>query len=98
MPVPTLEEIQAVSPLAQIRNGHYKTPTFIIHGTLDDLIPVEQAQRTSQELVTKGVEVQLRVVDKAVHLFDIYPGFEKDQAASRAVEDGYEFLRDHVRY
>ncbi|KAI2699759.1 transcriptional regulator family: Helix-turn-helix [Penicillium roqueforti] len=98
LPVPTLEEIQAVSPLAQIRNGHYKTPTFIIHGTLDDLIPVEQAQRTSQELVTKGVEVQLRVVDKAVHLFDIYPGFEKDQAASRAVEDGYEFLRDHVRY
>ncbi|CAG8890482.1 unnamed protein product [Penicillium egyptiacum] len=98
LPVPTLEEIQAVSPLAQIRNGSYKTPTFIIHGTLDDLIPVEQAQRTSRELLTKGVEVELRVVDKAVHLFDIYPGFEKDQAAAQAVEDGYEFLRDHVRY
>ncbi|KAJ5866964.1 CAZyme family CE10 [Penicillium rubens] len=98
LPVPTLKEIQAVSPLAQIRNGCYKTPTFIIHGTLDDLIPVEQAQRTSQELVTKGVEVELRIVDKAVHLFDIYPGFEKDHAAAQAVQDGYEFLRDHVRY
>jgi hypothetical protein len=32
-------------------------------------------------------------VDKAVHLFDIYPGFEKDHAAAQAVQDGYEFLR-----
>jgi acetyl esterase/lipase len=97
LPIPTLEEIKAVSPLAQIRNGRYKTPTFIIHGTLDDLIPVEQARRTSQELTYKGVEVQLRVVNKGVHLFDIYPGFEKDRAAAEAVEDGYEFLRSHVR-
>ncbi|KAJ5787613.1 CAZyme family CE10 [Penicillium paradoxum] len=98
LPTPTLEEIQAVSPLAQIRNGHYQTPTFIIHGSLDDLIPLEQVQRTSDELAVKGVEVELRVVDKAVHLFDIYNGFEKDEAAARAVEDGYAFLRHHVRY
>ncbi|KAJ5952971.1 CAZyme family CE10 [Penicillium vulpinum] len=98
LPVPTLEEIQAVSPLAQIHKGTYKTPTFIIHGTLDDLIPVEQAKRTSHELATKGIEVELRIVENAIHLFDIYPGFEKDQAAAQAVQEGYEFLRDHVRY
>ncbi|KAI9683528.1 MAG: hypothetical protein M1822_006068 [Bathelium mastoideum] len=36
-PAPT--EIQAISPLACIRKGHYSTPTFIIHPHQDDLIP-----------------------------------------------------------
>jgi fermentation-respiration switch protein FrsA (DUF1100 family) len=38
-PVPPVEQIQAISPLAQIRAGNYNTPTFFIHGTRDDLVP-----------------------------------------------------------
>ncbi|KAL3431616.1 hypothetical protein BDV09DRAFT_198511 [Aspergillus tetrazonus] len=43
LPMPTLSQIRSISPLAQIRNGMYRTPTFIIHGTRDDLIPVDRA-------------------------------------------------------
>jgi pimeloyl-ACP methyl ester carboxylesterase len=46
LPLPATEEVQAVSSLAQIRAGSYKSPTFIIHGTFDDLIPLDQAQKT----------------------------------------------------
>lgn len=41
LPIPTVEEVTAISPLAQIRNGVYVTPTFLVHGTNDDLIPWE---------------------------------------------------------
>jgi acetyl esterase/lipase len=97
LPYPTSEEVQAVSPLAQIRRGCYKSPTFLIHGALDDLIPVEQVQRTHDELEIQGVEAVLRVVDKGLHLFDIYPRYEDDEGASQAVLDGYQFLSSHVR-
>lgn len=96
LPQPATDEVQAVSPLAQIRRGAYKSPTFIIHGTLDDLIPVDQAQRTNDELVVQGVEAELRVVKKGLHLFDIYPGYEENREAFQAVLEGYNFLSSHV--
>ncbi|RMJ27778.1 Thiolase, domain-containing protein [Aspergillus sp. HF37] len=43
---PSLEDICAVRPLAQIRSGNYKTPTFLLHGGEDELIPWQQARRT----------------------------------------------------
>lgn len=89
---PTQEQIAAVSPLAQIRRGEYRTPTFIVHGTRDDLIPWQQSQRAHVALVEAGVEAGLRVVEGAVHLFDVYPGFERDKGAAGAVRDGFEFL------
>ena len=94
---PTIEEVQAVSPLAQIRSGCYKSPTFLIHGTLDDLIPVSQAQQTHDELIIQGIEAELHVVEKGLHLFDIYPGYEENSEAFQAVLAGYQFLRNHVR-
>ena len=38
-PNPSMEQIQSISPLAHIRAGSYKTPTFLIHGTRDDVVP-----------------------------------------------------------
>ena len=90
--VPKPEQIASVSPLAQIQRGTYRTPTFIVHGTLDDLIPWQQSQRTHVALVASGVEAGLRVVEGAVHLFDSYHGFERDVDAAGAVADGYRFL------
>jgi acetyl esterase/lipase len=89
---PSLEEIRAVSPLAQIRSGNYKTPTFLLHGAEDDLIPWQQAQRTYEALQEKGVPSELRILPQVVHLFDTYRGYEKDEAARRAVREAYGFL------
>ena len=93
---PSIEAIQAISPLAQIRSRKYQSPTFFIHGTRDDLIPIAQAQRTFDALSAAGVDAEIRVLD-AVHLFDIYPDFKQDQKAFQAVQDGYAFLKSHVK-
>ena len=89
---PATELVQAISPLAQIRKGAYRTPSFIIHGTKDDLIPWQQAQRTYEALCECGVEAELRIVEGGVHLFDTSNGFERNEEAARAVREGYEFL------
>jgi hypothetical protein len=91
------EEVQAVSPLAQIRTGSYKSPTFITHGALDDLIPLDQAQETHHELIAHNTTAELRIAEKGLNLFDIYPGYEENNEAFQAVLDGYRFLRDHVQ-
>ncbi|OOQ86839.1 polyketide synthase [Penicillium brasilianum] len=96
LPKPTLSEIQKACPLSHVYAGQYKTPTFIIHGTLDDLIPVEQSQRTHDQMLANGVESELRVVADAPHLFDMSPNLKNNKDACRAVADGYEFLRSHV--
>lgn len=96
LPEPTQVQIQAVSPLAQIRRGAYTTPTFIIHGTEDDLIPWKQAVRTFEELRQHNVITDLRILDGAEHLFDLYPSYKDDLQAAKAVQDGYDFLRRHV--
>ncbi|KAL4902296.1 hypothetical protein BDW74DRAFT_180797 [Aspergillus multicolor] len=89
LPQPSTSEIEAISPAAQIRLGNYNTPTFLIHGTRDDLIPVAQVKRTAEDMKAMGVEVQLRVLQGAVHLFDVGPGYEEDADAGQAVADGY---------
>ncbi|KAI9370219.1 hypothetical protein BJX61DRAFT_549115 [Aspergillus egyptiacus] len=90
---PPLPQIQSISPLAQIRTGAYRTPTFLIHGTEDDLIPVDQAVRTHNALRERGVTSEARILEGAVHLFDLFRGFEHDVEAGRAVRDGYDFLK-----
>lgn len=96
-PQPSQEEIRAISPLAQARAWLYNTPTFMIHGTLDDLIPYQQAQRTHDAIVASGVDAEIRILDETLHLFDIYPDYENNLKAVKAVADGYEFLRRHVQ-
>ena len=92
LPAPAPEQVQAISPLAQIRQGTYRTPTFLVHPYGDDLIPWQQAQRTADELARQGVQTELRLIDNAVHLFDLYPRYDGNVDASRAIADGYAFL------
>lgn len=96
LPPPTREQIQAISPLAQIHSGLYRTPTFIVHGTRDDLIPWQQTQRTYETLRKKGIEAEVRIVEGAVHLFDLGRGLERDEGAAKAIRDGYEFLKKYA--
>ncbi|KAL7929919.1 hypothetical protein V8C35DRAFT_314154, partial [Trichoderma chlorosporum] len=93
---PSLEQIRAVSPLAQIREGRYRTPTFLIHGTRDDLVPWEASQRTYEALNANGVPAGLAILEDALHLFDIYPGSKRNADSVKAVRDGYDFLKEHV--
>ncbi|KAI8633671.1 hypothetical protein F5Y19DRAFT_489120 [Xylariaceae sp. FL1651] len=92
----TREDIQAISPLAQVRKGSYNTPNFIIHPENDDLIPWQQVQRTAEEMARRGIEVQFRLVRGANHLFDMHPRYEERKEAKQAVIAGYEFLASHV--
>lgn len=96
LPQPPRAEIQAISPVAQARAGLYKTPTFMIHGTLDDLIPYQQTQRTHAAIVASGIDAEIRILDETLHLFDMYSDYENNSEAVQAVADGYEFLRRHV--
>nr|UWV21351.1 polyketide synthase 19 [Chaetomium globosum] len=86
-PQPSDEEVAAVSPYAQVVAGSYRTPTFLIHGTRDDLIPWQHTERIKDALVERGVPAGAAIVQDAVHLFDLYgsEGWE-------AVLEGYEFL------
>ncbi|RHZ53126.1 hypothetical protein CDV55_100294 [Aspergillus turcosus] len=91
--MPGKEEIVAVSPLAQIRCGAYTVPTFIIHPRDDDLIPWQQAQRTYEALSERGVDGQLRIVEDAPHLFDLYREYQQRESLQRVIREGYEFLQ-----
>ncbi|OTA83717.1 hypothetical protein M434DRAFT_400622 [Hypoxylon sp. CO27-5] len=96
LPQPTPEQVQAISPLAQIRKGNYRTSTFLVHPYDDDLIPWQQAQRTADELRRSGVEAELRLIGNAAHLFDMYKSHEGNPEAVKAISDGYAFLSKHI--
>lgn len=89
---PSSADIAAISPLAQIRDRKYQTPTFIIHPRQDDLIPWQQAQRTWEALRAAGVDAEFRILEDVRHLFDVERNWQKGMAARDAVREGYEFL------
>lgn len=89
-PQPDAARVAAVSPLARVRACDYTVPTFLIHGTADDLVPLEHTQDMRDALRVKGVPSGLAVVDGAVHLFDLYPDTEGKHWA--VVQEGYDFL------
>ena len=93
-PQPTQSQIRSISPFAQIRSGAYRTPTFLIHGRPDDLIPWQQSARTIEALRDSGVEAGIEVVEGARHLFDTFPEIGVD--FEPAVERGYRWLGQRV--
>lgn len=95
LPQPPLREIQRCSPLAQIKLGNYKTPTFLVHGTKDELIPWQQSHRTWKCLVSHGIDAQLALIKDAPHICDTSKDHES--AGWKAVLRGYGFLADKVR-
>lgn len=93
---PSPEAVRAVSPLAQIRQGGYTTPTFLVHPRDDDLIPWQQSSRTMDALCAAGIDADIRIVEDVPHLFDMYAEHMSDGAARQAVRDGYRFLCRHA--
>jgi acetyl esterase/lipase len=93
-PQPDTHQIQRISPYAQIVQGTYRTPTYVVHGTEDDLIPWKQTARTVNALKEKGVAAEAVIVEGGVHLFDLYR--DTDEKGWEAVCKGYGFLSRHV--
>ena len=63
--------VDAMSPYAQIEKGMYHTPTLLVHGTEDDVVPFTQSSRTVEKLKENGVNGELVMVQDAGHLFDL---------------------------
>ena len=95
LPQPGLDEIIPVSPLAQIVRGNYRTPTFLVHGTKDDLIPWQQSKGTYSALVDRGVAAGLALVEGAPHICDL--SSDPQSEGWKAALQGYEFLDSYVR-
>ena len=94
LPQPSLHEVQAVSPLAQIRQGNYHTPTFLIHGTNDELIPYQQSESTHQAMVESGIRAGIALVEGAPHICDL--SSHPESAGWKAALKGYQFLCDQI--
>lgn len=92
---PGNDQVIKISPYAQIQRGTYRTPTFLIHGKKDDLIPWQQSERVSRALACEGVASEVRILDDAIHLFDLYD--TPDGKGWKAIVEGYEFLFSFIK-
>lgn len=95
LPQPALDKIVSISPYSQIMRGNYETPTYLIHSTTDDLVPLQQMQGTFEALKSKGVPTGLSVVEDVPHLFDLYRD-RPDKRCWKAVVEGYRFLHGYA--
>ena len=91
---PPVEDIVQASPHAQIVRGNYKSPTYLVFGTNDDLIPWQQAQRTVNAMRDAGIDSGLTLAPDQPHLFDMF----RDSDGSRwgYVMEGYKFLFQRI--
>ncbi|KAF2964213.1 hypothetical protein GQX73_g9357 [Xylaria multiplex] len=94
MEQPPKENIIKASPYSQIVRGNYKSPTYIVFGMKDDLIPWQQAQQTADALKEAGVESGITLVPDQPHLFDMFR--DPDGKRWEAVLDGYRFLLNRI--
>lgn len=95
LPQPSTQEIVRCSPLAQVKRGFYTTPTFLVHGTADELIPWQQSQRMWQQLTNRGVTAHLELIPGRPHICDTSADLESPDW--KAVVRGYEFLTRAVQ-
>ena len=95
-PPASAQQVQAISPLWQIRAGNYKTPTFIVHGNADDWLPLSMSERTIEELKGRGIPAKLAVAEQCRHAFDLFPVGDPLGVGWTAVEQGYDFICDHL--
>ncbi|KAL1877487.1 Type I Iterative PKS [Diaporthe australafricana] len=84
-------KVAAISPLAHVMNGTYVVPTFLVHGTEDELIPYDSARHFVGALRRTGVDCGLLTIPGARHIhdMDIKPGTIKWEGE---VAPAYEFL------
>ncbi len=60
------------SPMAHVDRSDAGTPFLVVHGTVDNLVPVEQARRFATALREVGVDVTYVELRGAPHAFDVF--------------------------
>ena len=88
---PSPSQIARISPLAQIRAGNYRVPTFFLHGTEDDVVPASQSIDVEAALREQGVPSEVLILEGKKHLFDLYLK-PRTEEYDWCVQPGYDFL------
>jgi len=60
------------SPMSHIDDRDAGTPFLVVHGTVDNLVPVEQARRFAAQLREAGADVTYVELAGAPHAFDVF--------------------------
>ena len=60
------------SPMSHIDDHDAGTPFLVVHGTIDNLVPVEQARRFVAQLREAGADVTYVELAGAPHAFDVF--------------------------
>ncbi|PSN66430.1 ketoacyl-synt-domain-containing protein [Corynespora cassiicola Philippines] len=92
---PSPDRVAAISPMSQLRRGRYNVPTYIIHGTNDEIVPYHTAVKFIDAMRTEGIEGDLLTVKGARHIHDVAlkPGSKRWE---ETVAPGYQFLFRHL--
>ncbi len=93
---PPTDRIAAISPIAQVRLGTYKTPTYPIHSTKDEIVAFSTAEKFVTALKEKGVLSGLLALKDVKHIHDmeLRPGTKEWE---EQVAPGYRFLFDMLK-
>ncbi|KAL8770525.1 MAG: hypothetical protein Q9209_003781 [Squamulea sp. 1 TL-2023] len=92
---PTQSQLDSINPLTQVQRNNYHTPTFIIHGTKDEIIPYTQSIAFHKAMMEKGVASGILIVEGAKHIHDLGVD-EGSQMWEEGVGPGYDFLLKHL--
>ena len=92
---PPADLIAAISPLSHLRRGTYTTPTFLIHGTNDEIVPYHTAVTFSEAIREKGVRGGLGEVKGVRHIHDLELR-EGGKGWWEGVGVGYAFLLEEL--
>jgi dipeptidyl aminopeptidase/acylaminoacyl peptidase len=88
LPAKLIGRYEQASPITHVRCD--AAPTLLVHGTADQLVPIDQARRYARKLAQAGATVQLLALENAPHNFT---GDEEQRADVAALE----FLRTHLK-
>lgn len=88
---PDPERVAAISPLAQVQKGNYQTPTFVIIGNEDEIVPFHTSVNFVDALGEQGIKNGFIPVPGQRHIYDLAlsPGMTK---WDEWVAPGYKFL------
>jgi acetyl esterase/lipase len=82
-PAEDVEKYRAASPIDLVRPG--VPPFLLVHGSIDNLVPVEQARAISARLAKVGAEVTYVELPGAPHALDVFHSEWADATVAGAV-------------
>ncbi|KAI0141207.1 BcPKS16, polyketide synthase [Xylariaceae sp. FL1272] len=69
--IPSRARVAAISPLAQVKRGTYTTPTYLVHGVRDDVVPYSSSLTFVMEMRARNLDCGILTVQGAGHIHDL---------------------------